>query len=911
MTTDQKARAEAVGLPSGARVGKYEIVERLGRGGQAIVYKGYDAMLDRHVAIKHIPAQLAADPKFVERFTREAQILARLGSEEPAIVTIHDVVEEQRGLFIVMEYLGGHSLETVIENTRGPSEVKATLQVLWRLAAGLHAVHSAGIIHRDLKPGNIIICEGLRVKITDFGVAASLTGQTSMVLGTTKYMAPELFEGGRKVDGRADMYSLGFIAYEMLAGRPKFDEIFADVVRDRHSEALRWMKWHGNAGVSAPPLAEVNPVVPRGLSDIVARMMAKDPDERFESMEALGRAIRSSFSPRAKAAAPPARLRQVRPAAAAVLAAGEAEAASLDERDEGDELEVAPAAAAETGGPATAPLPKGKLGRKLLLYVAIPLAGLLLAGTVVGLILNARAEARRRWEFERSAAGRYQKADGQFVHGLKFYDRASFAAARDGFQTVAKQFRDSNEGQKAFVRASLCEAYLGTADQKWEEATARMAEAEDRCNAVQRDRGDLTNWVQSVRGEIKNFKAYYILTRTFREAMAKARQLLAARQFDDARQSLRDDLRGVVLIAPYEGELKQLADQLDLTELRQQLQVQTAKGDDLLAHVKLVEAEEAYQKAQALLQEPRAQVLPAAERNAAAAALRDKLAKLMSDRTRQEAEGALAEARKGGDKQQILEALRNLNRIRPEAAHQEEMTALRSSLAFELGVKLKGEGKLVEARQAFEQSVSLKDNPEARAQLAALDKAQSRADLVGAGDAGFAGGRWEEALAKYEEAGKLDMDDALRNKITECRYRILLTKAQSLRDAGKRAEARPVYLEAKTVKPSAAALIDSILEQMNADERYEARMAAGRDALKRDQWAKAREEFQKAQEVRDTQEVKQAILDARYRENFVRGKEALDQGDFRGALGYLNLAKGFKDTPEVRALIAQAQDKMK
>jgi tRNA A-37 threonylcarbamoyl transferase component Bud32/tetratricopeptide (TPR) repeat protein len=922
MTMEQTVKAGAAGLAGGTRVGKYEIVDQLGHGGQAIVYKARDRMLDRFVAIKHIPAQFAVDPKFVERFTKEAQILAKLGAEEPAIVMIHDLIEEERGLFIVMEYLAGHDLEQVIADTKGPSEVKATLQVLWRLAGALHAVHSAGIIHRDLKPSNIIVCEGLRVKITDFGVAASITGQTSMVLGTTKYMAPELFEGGRKVDGRADMYSLGFIIYEMLGGRPKFNEIFADIVRDKHSEALRWMKWHGNVGVEAPPLCEVNPAAPRPLSDIVMRMIQKDPDRRYESMEALGRAMRMAFSPRKGGASPAGTGRRVaRPtrAASAGLSAM-AEPDSLVERDEGDELEVAGvgaaatvqgAGASESGGPATAPLPKTRWGRKVLLYVALPLVALALVGGTVALVLTLNQIKRDREKFAQSAAGIHGKAEADYQDGLRTHDRAKFQSALDGYKKVVERFWGSDEAYRASVRTSQAAAYLAVADQKWEDSAGSAAKADGRCAAVQRDRPELTPWVRQVRGELRDFDAYYRDTRAFREAMARAKGAMEVRQFEEARTGLAADLRGVKLIPQYEEEARALTKLIDLTELRQQLASHIAKGDDLFSRVKLVEAEDAYQKAQALLQDPKGAALPATEKNDMARSLREKLAKLTSDLTRQAAESALGEARKGGDKQALLEAIRSLNRIKPEQALQEEMVAIGSALAFERGMTLKGEGKLPEARAAFEESISLKDNAEAKAQIGMLEKARLRADLAGAGDAAFAAGSWEDAVAKFEEAGKMEMDETLQSKITECRYRILMAKAQGLRDSKKPEEAKAAYAEAKKVKPSAAALVDSILEQMSADEKYERLMAAGNESLSKNQWGKARGEYVKAQEVRDTAEVRKAILETRYGEHFSRGKEAFDQGDYRGALGYFNLAKGFKDTPEVRAMIAQTQEKSK
>ncbi len=249
-----------IGLQIGAKVGKYEIRQKLGLGGQGIVYKGYDPTLDRYVAIKQISSHLAEDSKFIERFRKEARILARLGTSDSSITAIHELVIQPNGLFIVMEYVDGKSLEELMQESPASMDANLVLQVLWRVSAGLHAAHLGGIIHRDIKPGNIIVSNTGNIKIADFGVAATTTGQTSMLLGTTKYMAPEIFEGP-KIDGRADMYSLGFIAYEMLTGREKFNEIFADIIRDKHTQGLRWMKWHGNPKVTPPPIGQINPEI--------------------------------------------------------------------------------------------------------------------------------------------------------------------------------------------------------------------------------------------------------------------------------------------------------------------------------------------------------------------------------------------------------------------------------------------------------------------------------------------------------------------------------------------------------------------------------------------------------------------------------------------------------------------------
>ena len=472
MVEENVQQAGGVGLPPGTKLGRYEIREKIGVGGQAIVYKGYEAMLDRYVAIKQISSHLAEDVKFLERFRREAQILAKLGAEQPAIVTIHELLEDERGLFIVMEYVEGRRLEAILDDTGGAIEPKAALQILWRLAAALNAVHISGIIHRDLKPSNIIIGEGLRATITDFGVAASVSGQTSMVLGTTKYMAPELFEGG-DVDGRSDMYSLGFVAYEMLAGRSKFNEVFVDIVRDKHSEALRWMKWHGNETVQAPPLHEINPHVPVVLSNIVARMMAKDLSRRFESMEALGRAIKMSFSPRARAASA---------GGTPVVVAAPSTTGEIGPGDEGDELELEPSA--------TAPIPKSSLSlrTKIILAAVIVLTGV---GLGVGLVIRSVREERDR----------QNSAKGRFARIWQAYDvDRKYEEAIQEIDKLIQAHPGTMQAAQASVIAHLCKGHLAmktaVTPDDWDAVKGAENDAADALKTIQKTRNDLAEWAE-------------------------------------------------------------------------------------------------------------------------------------------------------------------------------------------------------------------------------------------------------------------------------------------------------------------------------------------------------------------------------------------------------------------------------
>lgn len=911
MANEQTTQVGGVGLPKGSKVGKYQVVERLGMGGQAVVYKAYDPLLDRFVALKQVSTHLAADEKFVERFRREAQILAKLGGEQESIVTIHELIEEERGLFIVMEYLAGHSLETVLEDTPGPSEPKAVLQIIWRLAAALHAVHNAGVIHRDLKPSNIIICEGLRAKITDFGVAASITGQTSMKLGTTKYMAPELFEGG-PVDGRADMYSLGFIAYELLAGRPKFNEIFADIIRDKHSEALRWMKWHGNTSVQTPLLTEISPSVPPLLSQVVARMMEKDVEKRFQSMEELGRALKTAFSPRAKAR-PPARRRVVRPQPVAVGAlTAQDSGAPLVPRDEGDELEVAPDAAT------TAALPSTRLGRKVLLFFVLPVVVLLILGGATAGLIEIAKQRRIRREQAQIASKTYSEAVTTLKkEALISYDRAKFEKAAQGFTDVRTRFPRTDYAVKASVLLPLCQAYLAMADGEWEQAKLKQDETAKQVKWVQSKYASLVAWSREAKQYERSFDSYYTLTRSFREAMVKARQQLRERHYDEARLIIQRDLLRAVSPTPQQHELIQkFLKEVDLTELREQLAARIQKGDDLaqqsLAQAgKFIEAEEAYTQAQELLQGERASILPADEAKAEGQKIAAKLKALTENRTLREHMAAVDKARASGDKNLLLIALRGLDRIQPSDQIKEEMQTIQAEVALAKGREYIAAGKMAEGRRMLLVAMKFKPLPEAKIELAKLDRADERAGLISAGDALFVSNKWPEALAQYEKAAKLQMSDDLAIKVVECRFRIGLEAADKLRDDGKYDEAARAYMALRTIKPAAAALVDARLAAMEANRRYEKFIADGDDAMKREQWPQARAFYEGAQKIRNTVEVKAKITETRYQENKARGLEAMERRDYNGALGYLKLAKGFKDTQEIRDLIAQAEKKLK
>ena len=259
--------------------GEYDILEELGRGGMALVYRGRDRELEREVAIKVLPFSLAFDAEFVERFQREARTSAQL--EHPNIIPIYRVGRAGRVIYFTMKYLRGGSLSTILTERQrlSPPDIRRLL-----LEAGNALGYAAqrGIVHRDIKPDNIMFDEFGQVLLTDFGIAKAASGQkltgTGMSIGTPHYMSPEQARA-QAIDGRSDIYSLGIVAYQCLAGVVPYDG------EDSFSIGYK----HITEPIPTPPLATVDE---RRIYEVIKRMLMKAPLDRFQSCEELTAALR-------------------------------------------------------------------------------------------------------------------------------------------------------------------------------------------------------------------------------------------------------------------------------------------------------------------------------------------------------------------------------------------------------------------------------------------------------------------------------------------------------------------------------------------------------------------------------------------------------------------------------------------
>jgi serine/threonine protein kinase len=253
------------------KIGKYEILEELGKGGMGVVYKAFDPIMEREVALKVILDVALVVPEIKQRFYREARTAGKLTHEN--ITIVHDVGEDQGRPFIVMEYLPGYDLRSVLDERR-PLSLLQKLDIAAQVARGLGYSHSRDIIHRDIKPANIRIIDDRKVKIMDFGIAklaSSSMTSTGAVIGTPYYMSPEQIQG-KKVDRRSDIFSYGVLLYEFLTYTKPFtgSEPTAVMYKIVHEQPEHF--------------DELARIVPPGLRDLVVRLLSKDPEERYQDL---------------------------------------------------------------------------------------------------------------------------------------------------------------------------------------------------------------------------------------------------------------------------------------------------------------------------------------------------------------------------------------------------------------------------------------------------------------------------------------------------------------------------------------------------------------------------------------------------------------------------------------------------
>ncbi len=270
-----------------ATIGRYHIIEELGRGGMGVVYHGHDPLLNRPVAIKILSQQLIQNPEAKERFIREAQAAARLN--HPNITAIYDINEHEGIYYLVFEFISGSSLDKILKAQQGKAMgILEALEIFVPMAQALNYAHEHGIVHRDVKPGNVMLTDKKEIKVGDFGIAWVEMSQTltqpGQVVGSVFYFCPEQARG-EKVDRRADIYSLGVVLYEMVTGRVPFvaDNLPAVIQKHLAEEPVSPLKY--------------NRAIPEKVEAAILKCLKKDPSERFQNITDLVNSLQVDDAP--------------------------------------------------------------------------------------------------------------------------------------------------------------------------------------------------------------------------------------------------------------------------------------------------------------------------------------------------------------------------------------------------------------------------------------------------------------------------------------------------------------------------------------------------------------------------------------------------------------------------------------
>lgn len=264
--------------------GRYQIIRTIGEGGMANVYLAYDTILDREVAVKILRGDLAGDEKFVKRFQREAKAASSLN--HPNIVEMYDVGEDDGNYFLVMEFVDGRTLKSLVKK-RGALSLTEVIDIMLQLTSGIAHAHDSYLIHRDLKPQNVLMLEDGRAKITDFGIAVALNSteltQTNSVMGSVHYLPPEQANGGG-ASVKSDIYSLGILMYELLIGKLPFKGENAVEIAIKHMKE------------PIPSVRSQNESIPQSIENIILKACAKNPKNRYDSVNEMHEDLKNALN---------------------------------------------------------------------------------------------------------------------------------------------------------------------------------------------------------------------------------------------------------------------------------------------------------------------------------------------------------------------------------------------------------------------------------------------------------------------------------------------------------------------------------------------------------------------------------------------------------------------------------------
>ncbi|MFW6059124.1 MAG: protein kinase domain-containing protein [Phycisphaeraceae bacterium] len=850
MTEGSQAPQHVTTLRPGEKLGNYRVVEQIAAGGMSIVYQGRDDLLNREVAIKQLRLTGETDDDHLRRQLKsEATLQRQAAAAAPdRLVQPIDLIDEPRGLFLITEYVDGHSLEQELTRHADPMDLKRALGIVAAVAQGLAALHYRGIIHRDLKPANILLGHDGSLKITDFGLATAMSEQQLQTIGSVRYMAPELLRG-EEADGRADLYALGLIAYEMIVGRHAFEQAFRMVLRDQRNQAMRWVKWHTNPRARVPSIGEMRDDVPETVAELIDRLMEKEPARRLPSAEDLIDAIRRYHAGQSAPLGESAHYAMAAPHAGA------------------------PADGALSGGGDTAPVPRSS--RMPLILTAVLLFWLVLAGGLGAYVLNNRHSEE---------ADRRAQAQETLDRAVTAYRQGAFAEAGEAFHNLADRWPAHTAfGAKAQAGILLAQARIDMETSAYTDARQRLEEL----RAMDLATIDLVS-----RDHVRNLFDEADRRANFDAAVTSIEGLIEENQFNEARRQLRD-WNDVTLTSDEEQRLGELSAKLEDQQARYERERILETVDQLV---------EEEQRGEAIEQ------LGAVLERAPSTRLQQRYDELVAEQNYDNAIARAEAAEEGGDLAEAIEAYRRAYELRESEELEAKLNQVRSAAAVDEGLRLLEEGKMSEAEAALTRALRYADNPRAREGLQRIESTSQRASFISDGDNAFERGDYEAAVTQYRNALALGEDDQLQDKLTNAGVRHRVQEARAAMQDNELDEAETLLTQARQMNPTDAEL-EAALEELEQHRQYQQHLRAGDRARATSDFGEAKREYVKARQILDTEEIHQRLRMAEYDDAISKARAYLNMRQYDSAAAWLETAvkQIEQENEEVRQLRARIE----
>jgi tRNA A-37 threonylcarbamoyl transferase component Bud32 len=851
---------------AGDKVDNYTIMEQVGAGGTAIVFRGHDHVLNRDVAIKQIvvaPGDEGEDIR--QRALAEAAIHKRVAASDPRLLVQYiDTVNDPRGIFLISEYVDGPSLEWILQQENKPMEQRQALGIIAASAKALDALHQGGVVHRDLKPSNILMPREGGLKLADFGLAAIVAEQQTLDLGSVRYMAPELLQGEAGTP-KSDLYSLGIVAYEMLAGRDNFNSAFRTILRDQRNQSMRWVKWHTNVRAKVTPLDQLVDGIPASLAELVGRMMEKDPARRVGSCAELLEAIRMHFAQ-----------------------------AGQDQPAPGPHAAMAPPKIDDVSETAAVPQ-KSKLP---MILTATLVVWLLAIG---GFFIWQNNEKAKDQAAKISAVTQAIEDADDLIDNLMYEDAIKAYDAIPG--NHASLFSpDKDWGLKELVDSGSfkAQALLAAENDDYVNAHAKalsyqkiMTEAKTLPTSIDTSLG---------KRDAQDLVDEYYARSAFQQKCADIEAMFADGRLDEAIVAIRQ-LKSDIGTNTAQADLDQIA----AFEQRHALLVGDQRIAQLIARANRLDAAGDLVEAIDILE---TEIEEAGEDvNKMVSDLADQFNKRLQIEERKE---QLAEAEQSGDLVEILTARENLQQVQPTQGNKALIDELKIQIMIASAGDAIADGRPDRAEPILVEVLTQDPgNAQAERLLASLKDARMMVELERQGDELLSQGKPQEAISKFQEILTLgpDTNGTINEKIKQAAGQVHFNESEKAFDSGDLAKAQDRLDKARNALGDTDPIAD-LQDKIDELREYTLLVTEGDGLYAKEDFGSAKRKYLAAKKIFDSEAINQKVSDCDFGIWLATCDRAILSRDWPQAESALKRAEEIKTNDETRARREQIENRV-